>query len=74
MTYGCSRTVEEFFKAAARKRKFEVIVVESAPSFTGHEMAGKLAKDRYHPHSGLGHLCYDGPREQGHPQLSRRYT
>jgi len=45
MTYGCSRTVEEFFKAAARKRKFEVIVVESAPSFTGHEMAGKLAKE-----------------------------
>jgi len=45
MTYGCSRTVEEFFKAAARKRKFEVIVVESAPSFTGHEMAAKLSAE-----------------------------
>lgn len=32
MTYGKSRTVEEFLKAAARKRKFEVIVAESAPS------------------------------------------
>lgn len=33
MTYGKSRTVEEFLKAAARKRKFEVIVAESAPSY-----------------------------------------
>lgn len=43
MTYGKSRTVEEFLKAAARKRKFEVFVVETAPSFTGQEMANLLA-------------------------------
>jgi translation initiation factor eIF-2B subunit beta len=35
MTYGGSRTVEEFLKSAARKRRFEVIVAESAPSYVG---------------------------------------
>jgi translation initiation factor 2B subunit (eIF-2B alpha/beta/delta family) len=33
MTFGASRTVEEFLKVAARKRKFEVIVAEAAPSY-----------------------------------------
>ena len=33
MTAGYSKTVEAFLKAAARKRKFEVIVTESAPSY-----------------------------------------
>jgi translation initiation factor eIF-2B subunit beta len=32
LTLGYSRTVEAFLKAAARKRKFTVIVAESAPS------------------------------------------
>ena len=33
MTAGYSKTVEAFLKGAARKRKFEVIVAESAPSY-----------------------------------------
>lgn len=33
MTAGYSKTVEAFLKGAARKRKFEVIVVETAPSY-----------------------------------------
>jgi len=35
MTFGLSKTVAEFLIAAARKRKFDVIVAQSAPSFTG---------------------------------------
>lgn len=45
MTAGYSKTVEAFLKAAARKRKFEVIVAESAPSYQGQELATKLAQD-----------------------------
>lgn len=45
MTAGFSKTVEAFLKAAARKRKFEVIVAESAPSYQGQQMAHNLAKD-----------------------------
>eukprot|EP01114_Cavostelium_apophysatum_P021428 TRINITY_DN7469_c0_g1_i1.p1 TRINITY_DN7469_c0_g1~~TRINITY_DN7469_c0_g1_i1.p1 ORF type:complete len:361 (-),score=62.78 TRINITY_DN7469_c0_g1_i1:18-1100(-) len=44
MTFGGSRTVEEFFKAAGKKRKFEVIVCESAPSFRGQQFAVTLSK------------------------------
>jgi len=44
MTFGGSRTVEEFFKTAGKKRKFEVIVPESAPSFRGQQLAATLAK------------------------------
>ena len=36
-------TVEEFLKAAAKRRKFEVFIAESAPSFSGHVMAHRLA-------------------------------
>ena len=32
-------------QAAARKREFEVIVAESAPSYQGQELAANLAKD-----------------------------
>lgn len=42
LTVGKSKTVEHFLKAAARKRTFQVIVVESSPSCTGHEMAANL--------------------------------
>ncbi len=35
MTFGLSKTVAEFLIAAARKRKFDVIVAQSAPSYTG---------------------------------------
>ncbi|GAM28840.1 hypothetical protein SAMD00019534_120160 [Acytostelium subglobosum LB1] len=44
MTLGCSRTVEEFLKEAGRKRKFGVIVVETAPSLEGHTTALNLSK------------------------------
>jgi translation initiation factor eIF-2B subunit beta len=43
MTFGKSQTVEEFLKFAARKRKFEVIVAESAPSYSGQETAVSLS-------------------------------
>lgn len=33
MTFGRSKTVEEFLKAAHRKRTFQVIVAESAPQY-----------------------------------------
>ncbi|GAB6026561.1 Translation initiation factor eIF-2B subunit beta [Chamberlinius hualienensis] len=44
MTYGRSNTVEQFLKAAAKDRKFEVYVAECAPSCHGQEMAMNLAK------------------------------
>jgi len=43
LTYGRSRTVEYFLKAAAKKRHFQVIVCEGAPHFGGHSMAKSLA-------------------------------
>ncbi|KAJ1660756.1 GCD complex subunit gcd7 [Dispira simplex] len=43
MTTGLSKTVELFLKFAAKKRKFKVIVAESASSFSGHETAKALA-------------------------------
>ncbi|KAJ1953304.1 GCD complex subunit gcd7 [Linderina pennispora] len=43
LTCGRSRTVECFLKSAARKRKFHVIVTESAPTYDGHEQARALA-------------------------------
>jgi len=44
MTFGKSRTVEEFLKAAASFRSFEVFVAESAPSCWGREQAVRLAQ------------------------------
>ncbi|KAG0367478.1 hypothetical protein BC939DRAFT_454901 [Gamsiella multidivaricata] len=44
MTIGRSKTVEEFLKMAAVKRKFQVLVAESAPSYSGQEMALELSK------------------------------
>jgi len=44
LTIGRSRTVEKFLKHAAKTRKFEVIVAEAAPGFSGHQMATSLAK------------------------------
>lgn len=43
MTVGKSRTVERFLKFAARTRKFQVIVAENAPSYSGHQLAASLA-------------------------------
>ncbi|KAK0148047.1 Translation initiation factor eIF-2B subunit beta [Merluccius polli] len=44
MTIGRSRTVEDFLKDAARKRKFHVMVAECAPFCQGHKMATSLSK------------------------------
>jgi translation initiation factor eIF-2B subunit beta len=45
LTYGRSRTIELFLKAAAaKKRNSQAIVCEVAPHFGGHEMAKSLAK------------------------------
>ena len=41
---GRSRTVELFLKQAAKERKFQVIVAESAPSYQGQKTATSLAK------------------------------
>jgi len=49
MTIGRSRTVEKFLKyAASRHRKFQVIVAECAPHYSGQEMAVSLAKAKIH--------------------------
>ncbi|KAL7465790.1 hypothetical protein ACHAXS_006112 [Conticribra weissflogii] len=45
LTYALSKTVGLFLKAAAaKKRKFQVIVCEGAPHFGGHAMAKELAE------------------------------
>ncbi|KAF8320105.1 eukaryotic translation initiation factor 2B subunit 2 [Clavulina sp. PMI_390] len=43
LTVGKSKTVEAFLKAASKDRKFSVIVAETAPSYSGREMAAALA-------------------------------
>ncbi|GAA5969872.1 hypothetical protein JCM11641_008070 [Rhodosporidiobolus odoratus] len=43
LTIGNSKTVEAFLKNAARKRKFTVIVAETAPSFSGRATALALS-------------------------------
>ncbi|EIN07194.1 nagb/rpia/CoA transferase-like protein [Punctularia strigosozonata HHB-11173 SS5] len=43
LTIGMSKTVEAFLKAAAKDRKYTVIVAESAPSYSGHDMARALS-------------------------------
>ncbi len=44
MTFGSSKTVVEFLKVVAQKRKFEVFVAESSPSYSGHNMAVQLSE------------------------------
>jgi len=46
LTIGRSKTVEKFLKHASKTRKFEVIVAEAAPGFSGHQMATSLAKSK----------------------------
>lgn len=43
MTIGKSRTVEEFLIRAAQKRRFQVLVAETSPTYQGHEMARTLS-------------------------------
>lgn len=42
-TLGYSKTVETFLKAAAKDRKFTVIVAECAPNYSGHTLARALS-------------------------------
>lgn len=44
MTIGYSKTVLAFLKTAHRKRKFTVLVAESAPSMRGRQFASELSK------------------------------
>ncbi|CAE6516954.1 unnamed protein product [Rhizoctonia solani] len=44
LTIGYSRTVEAFLKAAAHDKKFTVIVAETAPSYTGQQLATSLSQ------------------------------
>ncbi|GAB0091420.1 translation initiation factor eIF-2B subunit beta [Sergentomyia squamirostris] len=44
LTLGHSRSVESFLKRAAKRRVFEVVVAECAPSMRGHTLAASLAK------------------------------
>lgn len=44
MTTGRSRTVEAFLRRAAAQRTFQVMVAESAPSFSGLELARVLSR------------------------------
>ncbi|KAL0485427.1 translation initiation factor eIF-2B subunit bet [Acrasis kona] len=45
LTIGQSHTVEHFLKVAAeKKKKFEVVVTEHAPSYSGHELVKSLSE------------------------------
>jgi translation initiation factor eIF-2B subunit beta len=46
MTIGRSKTVEKFLKFAAKQRKFQVIVAENAPSYSGHQLAANLGASK----------------------------
>ena len=39
LTYSISDTLISFFKEASKTSRFEVIVLESAPTFEGHKTA-----------------------------------
>lgn len=43
MTIGHSKTVEAFLKSAGHSRNYTVIVAETAPSYSGHDMASALS-------------------------------
>lgn len=45
LTAGRSLTVENFLRKAAKKRKFQLIVVEGAPYYQGHRLAKRLADE-----------------------------
>jgi translation initiation factor eIF-2B subunit beta len=42
LVYGWSQVAESFLKAAARKRKFQIIIVEAGPDLSGHRLAEAL--------------------------------
>jgi translation initiation factor eIF-2B subunit beta len=43
-TFGYSTVIEHFFKAAAKKRRFYVIIAEGGPQLEGHKLASALSK------------------------------
>ncbi|PIL24487.1 hypothetical protein GSI_14242 [Ganoderma sinense ZZ0214-1] len=43
LTIGHSKTVEAFLKSAGHSRNYTVIVAETAPSYSGHDMASALS-------------------------------
>lgn len=43
-TYGYSKMVEQFLRAAGAKRRFQLIIAEGAPSLEGHKLAAALSK------------------------------
>lgn len=45
LTYGKSQLLEQFFKIAKQDIYFEVVVCETSPSFSGHEMTENLVKE-----------------------------
>jgi hypothetical protein len=44
MVYGYSAAIELFIKAAARERRFQLVIIESDPGLTGTRLANSLAK------------------------------
>jgi translation initiation factor eIF-2B subunit beta len=44
LTFGYSRVVELFLKAAGAKRRFQLIIAEAAPALDGHRLALSLSK------------------------------
>lgn len=44
LTYGHAKLVELFLKAAAAKRRFQLIIAEAAPGLDGHRLAANLSK------------------------------
>jgi translation initiation factor eIF-2B subunit beta len=44
LVYGYSPIIELFLKAAARKRRFQVVIAEGYPSLDGHKLAASLPK------------------------------
>jgi translation initiation factor eIF-2B subunit beta len=45
LTFGYCRTVHLFLREAAKKRNFQVVVAEGAPSYEGQKLARDLAND-----------------------------
>jgi len=44
LTCSYSNSMVQFFKEAKKTIKFELVILETAPSFSGHRLAKELAK------------------------------
>ena len=49
LTFGYCRTVHLFLREAAKKRQFQVVVAEGAPTYEGQKLARDLASDGINP-------------------------